>query len=97
MKANSRSNTILEAPNVDAAYQAVVGGTSKHKMVIITGNCWVDYQGRASSTLEPGERIVILKPAISPEEKESPCVSFRVIPSNRKSPRCLGSNSKRRY
>jgi RecB family endonuclease NucS len=62
MKTNSRSNTILEAPNIDAAYQAVVGGTSRQKMIIITGNCWVDYQGRASSTLEPGERMVMLKP-----------------------------------
>jgi RecB family endonuclease NucS len=62
MKTNSRSNTILEAPTVDEAYQAVVGGTSRHKTVIITGNCWVDYQGRANSTLEPGERMVMLKP-----------------------------------
>lgn len=61
-KANSRRNTILETPTVEAAYQAVIGGTSKHRTVIIVGNCWVEYQGRASSTLEPGERTVILKP-----------------------------------
>jgi RecB family endonuclease NucS len=62
MKVNSRRNTMLEAPTVDEAYKAVIGGTSKHRTVIISGNCWVDYQGRASSTLEPGERTVILKP-----------------------------------
>jgi len=62
MKTNSRRNTILEAPTVEEAYRAVIGGTSKHRTVIISGNCWVDYQGRASSTLEPGERTVILKP-----------------------------------
>ncbi len=62
MKTNSRRNTILEAPTVEEAYRVVIGGTSKHRTVIISGNCWVDYQGRASSTLEPGERTVILKP-----------------------------------
>ena len=62
MKANNRKNMILGAPTVAEAYQAVVGGTSRHKTVIVSGNCWVDYQGRASSTLEPGERIVMLKP-----------------------------------
>jgi len=30
-------------------------------MIIIAGNCWVDYQGRARSTLNPGERILIIK------------------------------------
>ena len=62
LKTNSLSNTMLEAPTVEEAYKAVIGGTSKHRTVIISGNCWVDYQGRASSTLEPGERTVILKP-----------------------------------
>ena len=62
MKTNSSRNMILDTPTVDEAYQAVIGGTSKHRTVIISGNCWVDYQGRASSTLEPGERTIILKP-----------------------------------
>jgi RecB family endonuclease NucS len=62
LKANSRSNTILEAPTVEEAYEAVVRGTSRHRTVFVAGNCWVDYQGRASSTLEPGERTVMLKP-----------------------------------
>ncbi len=62
LKTNSRNNMILDAPTVEEAFQAVLGGTSRHKTVIVSGNCWVDYQGRASSTLEPGERTVILKP-----------------------------------
>jgi RecB family endonuclease NucS len=61
MKAYSRNNIILKTPTVEEAYQAVVGGTSGHRTVIISGNCWVEYQGRASSTLESGERTVILK------------------------------------
>lgn len=43
MKANSRSNVILEAPTVEEAYHAVIGGTSRHKTVIVSGNCWVDF------------------------------------------------------
>jgi len=34
---------------------------SEHKTVILVGSCWVDYKGRASSKLEPGERIVMIK------------------------------------
>jgi len=34
---------------------------SERKGLLIVGSCWVDYRGRASSRLEPGERIVILK------------------------------------
>lgn len=36
-------------------------GIEKRKALMIIGNCWVDYQGRASSTLGPCERIVIIK------------------------------------
>ena len=61
MKNGSR-NMILNCPTVQEAYHAVLNGTSKHRNVIIVGHCWVDYQGRASSMLEPGERTVILKP-----------------------------------
>jgi RecB family endonuclease NucS len=57
----SRHKIVLEKPTVDEAYQAIKAGTSRHKTIIIVGNCWVDYEGRASSRLEPGERIVILK------------------------------------
>ncbi len=34
---------------------------SERKTVLLIGNCWVDYRGRASSKLEPGERIVMIK------------------------------------
>lgn len=52
---------ILDGPRVEDALQAVKLGISRHKTVIIVGNCWVDYDGRASSKLEPGERIVLFK------------------------------------
>lgn len=62
MKRDSSSPRILlDRPTVEQAYRAVKSGTSKHKTVIIVGNCWVDYEGRASSKLEPGERLVMFK------------------------------------
>ena len=52
---------VLDEPTVEQALQAVKLGISRHKTVIIVGNCWVDYDGRASSKLEPGERVVLFK------------------------------------
>jgi hypothetical protein len=52
---------VLDEPTVEQALQAVKLGISHHKTVIIVGNCWVDYDGRASSKLEPGERVVLFK------------------------------------
>ena len=52
---------ILDRPTLEKAFLAVKSGTSRRKTVLIVGNCWVDYDGRASSKLEPGERIVLFK------------------------------------
>jgi RecB family endonuclease NucS len=52
----------LNYPSLDEASIQVRQGISKHKTVILVGNCWVNYDGRASSKLESGERIVIIKP-----------------------------------
>jgi RecB family endonuclease NucS len=51
----------LEHPTVKKATEFVKTAISEHKAVILVGNCWVDYKGRASSKLEPGERIVMIK------------------------------------
>ena len=51
----------LEKPSVDQATEFIKNAVSEHKAVIIVGNCWVNYKGRASSKLEPGERMVIIK------------------------------------
>jgi RecB family endonuclease NucS len=51
----------LENPTVEKAAQFIKTAISEHKAVILVGNCWVDYKGRASSKLEPGERIVMIK------------------------------------
>jgi len=52
---------LLETPTIKQAYQIVHKGILGHRNIIIIGNCWVEYNGRASSKLEPGERIVIIK------------------------------------
>ena len=53
--------TTLENPTVEKASEFINNAVSEHKVVILVGNCWVDYKGRASSSLEPGERIVMIK------------------------------------
>lgn len=52
---------VLENPDVERAAELIRDTVAERKLVIIVGNCWVDYRGRASSKLEPGERIVVIK------------------------------------
>ncbi|HER54424.1 MAG TPA: DUF91 domain-containing protein [Candidatus Bathyarchaeota archaeon] len=51
----------LENPTVEQATTFIKNAVSEYKSVVIVGNCWVNYKGRASSKLEPGERMVIIK------------------------------------
>lgn len=53
--------TVLENPDVKKAGEVVRQALSARRVLLIMGNCWVDYRGRASSKLEPGERIVMIK------------------------------------
>jgi len=48
-------------PAVEEAVLLVRDAFSRHKALLLVGDCWVDYRGRASSKLELGERIVIFK------------------------------------
>jgi RecB family endonuclease NucS len=52
---------VYENPSLEETVEAVKAATSRHKTLVVTGNCSVEYHGRASSTLEPGERILIVK------------------------------------
>ncbi len=52
---------VLENPNLETSLATIKEAISKHQCAIIIGDCQVEYQGRARSTLEPGERIVIVK------------------------------------
>jgi endonuclease len=51
----------LENPSVQEAAEFIKAAVSERKALILVGNCWVDYKGRASSKLESGERIVMIK------------------------------------
>ncbi|PIU59213.1 endonuclease NucS [Candidatus Bathyarchaeota archaeon CG07_land_8_20_14_0_80_47_9] len=52
---------VLVRPNVAEAEKAVKEAVSQRKTLLVVGNCWVHYLGRAKSKLEPGERILIIK------------------------------------
>jgi RecB family endonuclease NucS len=56
-----RPVTVYENPSIDEALKGTKEAASGGKTLILVGDCWVDYRGRASSTLEPGERILIFK------------------------------------
>jgi len=58
---NRKPVVTLENPTVEKAAEFIKAAVSEHKAIILVGNCWVDYKGRASSKLEPGERIVMIK------------------------------------
>jgi RecB family endonuclease NucS len=52
---------VLVTPQITEAEKTVKEAVSQHKTLIVVGNCWVHYLGRAKSKLEPGERILIIK------------------------------------
>lgn len=51
-----------EQPTTDEARKLVDSGLEREAMVALFGRCTVDYEGRAASTLGPGDRLVVLKP-----------------------------------
>ncbi len=59
---NGSRQQLLDNPSLKDAEKAIKSGISGHRTVVIAGNCTVDYDGRASSKLELGERLVIFKP-----------------------------------
>ena len=52
----------LEQPTLGAACEAIADALEREALVTVFGRCTVDYEGRASSTLEAGDRHVMLKP-----------------------------------
>jgi RecB family endonuclease NucS len=51
----------LKTPTVEKAAEFIKAAVADRNAIILVGNCWVDYKGRASSKLEPGERIIMIK------------------------------------
>jgi len=58
---SSVPKSAIENPTFKEATELLENSFSKHEPALLVGNCRVDYVGRASSTLEWGERIVIVK------------------------------------
>jgi len=56
-----RHQTVLENPSLEEAYDAIKRGISRRRTLIVVGSCRVNYEGRASSKLEPGERVIVFK------------------------------------
>jgi len=50
-----------ENPTLADAERLVKDALTQHKALLLVGDCWVEYVGRASSKLEAGERIVMIK------------------------------------
>jgi len=54
--------SIISNPSLGEAEKVVKSGIARRRTVVIAGECTVDYDGRASSKLESGDRLVIFKP-----------------------------------
>ena len=51
----------IENPNNKDAYNIIQEGFDKKAMLIILSKCHVEYEGRARSILEPGDRLILIK------------------------------------
>ncbi|MEJ2272636.1 MAG: endonuclease NucS [Candidatus Bathyarchaeota archaeon] len=59
----SKENSVktLENPTIEKSAKFIKTALSERKVLILVGNCSVDYRGRANSKLEFGERILMIK------------------------------------
>ncbi|MCW4025535.1 MAG: endonuclease NucS [Candidatus Bathyarchaeota archaeon] len=53
--------SVLTEPTFQQASELIQRAFKKRCTLIVVGNCHVHYSGRANSTLEPGERFLIVK------------------------------------
>jgi RecB family endonuclease NucS len=52
----------VQQPDPAQAHALITDGIETEAVVTLFGRCTVDYDGRAASTLGPGDRLVVLKP-----------------------------------
>ncbi|WP_276300104.1 endonuclease NucS [Halorussus lipolyticus] len=52
----------LHRPDAEEARARVATAIDRAEMITVFGRCTVEYEGRAVSTLGPGDRLVVLKP-----------------------------------
>jgi endonuclease len=53
--------SVLSEPTLAEAVIVIEKGFAQRRTLVIAGNCHVHYNGRANSTLENGERLLIIK------------------------------------
>ena len=53
--------TVLTSPTLQEAAKAIGKAITQRRTLVVAGNCHVHYSGRAKSTLQPGERLLIIK------------------------------------
>jgi RecB family endonuclease NucS len=58
---DTNKSSVQMNPTLTEAASTIQKALTQRRTLIVAGNCQVRYSGRASSTLEPGERILIIK------------------------------------
>lgn len=53
---------VFENPSPKKAYRVIEEGIRKRVLIVILACCSASYEGRARSRLEPGERLIVIKP-----------------------------------
>ena len=53
--------SVISQPSLAEAAKLIEKAFAQRRTLIVAGTCRVNYVGRATSTLEPGERILIIK------------------------------------
>ncbi|AEN04792.1 UPF0286 protein [halophilic archaeon DL31] len=70
------SVTTLHQPTHRDALEALSSAFDRGELLTIFGRCTVEYEGRAASSLGPGDRLVVLKPdgtaLVHTDEKRTP-------------------------
>ncbi len=61
MKKETKHVSVVEKPLLEHAESVIRKSLLEHRGLLVIGSCEVDYRGRASSKLEAGDRIVIIK------------------------------------
>ena len=57
----NKNPVVLASPTIEETVSVVETAFSKKRTLIIAGKCHVLYSGRAKSSLEPGDRILLIK------------------------------------
>jgi RecB family endonuclease NucS len=51
----------VKNPSIEESYEVIQEGFDKKAMIIVLAKCHVEYEGRARSVLDPGDRLILIK------------------------------------